>query len=493
MTCTTQQVKLLMKTKQKSTQQQAAAKAGISVKTARKYLKQPVDAQSAKPTPRTYRTRKDPFEPYKVELGSFLKNTPSIQANTLLAYLISKEPLAYHEGHLRSLQRWVKRWWAEQGPDKPVIFCQNILPGRQSQSDWTDMRSLCIEVAGKPFPHLLFHFMLPYSQWEHVTLCHTESLATLTAGYENAVWVLGGVPPEHRTDNLSAATQALGSGREFTLRWKEFLSHYVVEPSRNNPGESHENGSIEKSHDLLKTDIDQQLLLRGSRAFATEKDYEAWVQDIVKRRNHRRQIRLEEELPFLQSLPDRVYHAPIILPVRVNTRSVVAILGIPYSVPSRLIHFVLKAYVYPDFIDLYYGQKCIERLKRSYEKPQINYLHIIDSLIRKPGAFEHYQYQAYLFPSPLFRQAYDDLKAAQPTTGHKHYLAILHLAKLYGEQRVQMALALLSQNQQLPLPEAIKPLVETTRSLDAEVRVKPPILADYDALHHFLGEGQPCR
>ncbi len=210
MTCTKRQVKLLMKAKQKFNQEQAAAKAGINVKTARKYLNQSVTDECVKNPIRKYRTRKDPFEPYKEELESFLTKTPSIQANTLLAYLISMAPELYNEGHLRSLQRWVKHWMAEQGPDKLAIFCQDIKPGKQSQSDWTHMTSLNIEVEGKPFPHLLFHFMLPYSQWEHVTICYCESLETLTQGYENAVWALGGVLPEHRTDNLSAATQCLG-------------------------------------------------------------------------------------------------------------------------------------------------------------------------------------------------------------------------------------------------------------------------------------------
>jgi hypothetical protein len=493
MTCTTQQVKLLMKAKQKFTQEQAAAKAGLSVKTARKYLKQAVTSQCIQNPARKYRTRKDPFGAYKEELESFLIKSPGIQANTLLAHLINKAPTVYNEGHLRSLQRWVKQWSAEQGLDKSVIFCQDLKPGKQSQSDWTHMKSLHIEIGGKPFPHLLFHFMLPYSHWEHVTICYCESLATLTQGYENAVWALGGVLPEHRTDNLSAATQALGSGREFTLRWKEFTDHYGVQPSRNNPGESHENGSVEKSHHLLKTDIDQQLMLRGSRSFATLEEYEKWLQKLMERRNQRRQERLEEELSLLLCLPDRAYHAPIILPLRVNTRSVIMVLGIAYSVPSRLIFFVLKAYVYPDFIDLYYGQKCVQRMTRSYEKAQINYLHIIDSLIRKPGAFEHYQYLEHLFPQPIFRQTYDLLKAAHPSNGHKHYLGILHLAKLYGEQKVLMALQLLVESQQLPLPKTIKALIETAPNPSTHVAVLPPTLADYDHLHSFSGKEVLCH
>ena len=64
---------------------------------------------------------------------------------------------------------------------------------------------------------------------------------------------------EHRTDNLPAATKAAGSKRVFTSRWQELMNHYGVRPSCNNPGISHENGSVEKSNDLLKQAIRQQL------------------------------------------------------------------------------------------------------------------------------------------------------------------------------------------------------------------------------------------
>lgn len=475
-----------MKAKHKYTQAQAAAKAAMSVKTARKYLKGPTDQQIT--APRSYRTKPDPFARHADILDEFLTKAPELQANTLLAYLIEQYPGYYNPNQLRTLQRWVGKWLATKGPDQNIIFRQDIKPGKQSQSDWTCMNDLKIVIAGEIFPHLLFHFMLPYSGWEHVTIGYSESLAELTHGYENAVWQLGGVLPEHRTDNLSAATQKFGNSRQFTLRWQEFLAHYNVEPSKNNAGESHENGSVEKSHDLLKTAIDQHLLLKGSRSFASLKDYNVWLQNIITKRNQGRLTKFNDEILLLQSLPDKKYNAPTIIPVRVHTSAVIIILGIPYSVPSRLIHAVLKAYVYAEEIELYYGNKVVQKMPRSYDVPQIDYRHIIDNLIRKPGAFAQYQYRECLFPLIELKKLYDYLIENYPSNATQYYLKTLQLAKLHGEQNVLSALSLLEESNQPRLPDSIKSLLDNGAKPNITVNVNTPSLAAYDSLHSFRGE-----
>jgi hypothetical protein len=462
----------------------AAAKAGMSLKTASKYLKLdkiPSELERF----RAYRTRQDPFIHHAQEIEDLFQSAPELQAKTLLAYLIENYPGHYHWGQLRSLQRRLQQWRVEGGPDKEVIFRQVIKPGQQSQSDWTHMKHLGVKIAGEDFDHLLFHFILSYSTWESVMVCHSESFETLTQGYEKAVWQLGGILPEHRTDNLSAATQKLGSSRQFTEKWQEFLDFYHVQPSRNNPGQSHENGSIEKSHHLLKTALDQHLLLRGSRSFISLEDYEKFLENIINKRNQGKGAYLLEELSLLKPLPEKKYNAPVILPVRVTTSSLIQILGVAYSVPSRLIGHTLKAYVYGKEIELYYGQKRVEILPRIDKGALVNYRHIIDSLVRKPNAFAHYQYRDCLFPQVGFRQAYDGLIQTYPEKGHKHYLKLLQLAKMHGEQEVLIALQLLEENQQIPLPESVKALLDVPAQRHVMVQVIQPCLADYDSLHSF--------
>jgi transposase len=483
MTITNQQVKLLMKNLKKYTQEIAAAKAGMDVKTARKYINSealPSDMEA----PHVWKTRTDIFALHWDEIEKMLKASPRLQGKTLIAYLIKKYPDYYHQKHLRTLQRRIRDWRAEKGSLQPVIFRQDIKPGKQSQSDYTCMNSLNITINSQTFKHLLFHFILPYSRWESVSLCFSESFDTLVCGYEKAVWELGYVAKEHRTDNLTAATQAMGSRREFTERWQQFMAHYAVTPTTNNPGVSHENGSVEKSHDTLKNAIEQELMLRGSTDFLTQQDYMTFVSSIVAGRNKQRQERLLTEMDFLVELPDKKWHSPIIIRARVSSGSVIQILDAPYTVPSRLIHYTLKAYVYPDEIVLFYGNKKLQTMPRAHVKTLagINYRHIIDSLIRKPAAFSNYQYYEALFPRLCFRKAYDALRDAAPANADKQYLKLLQLAKLHSEQEVAEALELLLEEHQIPTPDVVRSLIDVYAKERLQVYIHQPNVAEYDSL-----------
>ena len=179
----------------------------------------------------------------------------------------------------------------------------------QSQSDYTWCNELGITIAGQPFEHMLFHFMLPYSRWETASIAFTESFESLTEGYAAAVKELGAVATDHRTDNLAAAVP-IGKRKEFQKRWTDFLSHFGVKPSSNTPKESHENGSVEKSHDLLKKSLDQRLRLRGSRDFPSRTAYEEFFRAVIYRRNRERKERLAEELKLLKELPRKSWNEP---------------------------------------------------------------------------------------------------------------------------------------------------------------------------------------
>jgi hypothetical protein len=214
------------------------------------------------------------------------------------------------------------------------------------------MGALNITIGGQPFDHLLFHFMLPYSQFETIMICESESFETLTKGFELGVHESGGVAVEHRTDNLTAATQKMGNDRIFTKRWLEFLAHYHVQASRNNPGVSHENGSIEKSHHTFKTAVDQHLWLRRSRDFKTLEDYQSFLTLIKTKRNFARRPKIAEEIDTLRELPEKRFYEAILLNARVSPSSTIQVLGVTYSVPSRLIGLWLKVVVYRESIDL---------------------------------------------------------------------------------------------------------------------------------------------
>jgi transposase len=480
MTCTNQQVKILMKKQAIHTQEVAAAKAGMHVQTARKYLR-PRCLPSELKKPHPWRTKMDEFAGVWAEVEAFLISAPGLQAKTVFEHLQKKHPGRFKNGQLRTLQRRFQSWRAVNGKEQKVIFRQIHIPGVQSQSDYTDMNALQITIGGEHFKHLLFHFMLTYSRWEDVSICYEESFASLACGYEKAAWRLGAVAPEHRTDNLSAATKKAGGSREFTIRWQKLMEHYGVKPSRNNPGESNENGSIEKSHDLFKTAVDQQLMLRGSRDFISIVAYEEFLEKVLTSRNCVRKDALAEEIDKLRDLPGDKWDACKIVPVRVSPSSVINVENVTYSVPSRLIGYSLTAHIYYDKIRLFYGQKCLQEMPKSKEKLAIDYRHIVDGLMRKPGAFANYQYKEALFPEVCFRQAYDQLIKHSPACGHKHYLSILQLAKMHGEQQVVTALQVLQANGVIPLPDSVKKLLDIPMVIP-KVEVPTPSLLLYDQL-----------
>lgn len=462
----------------------AAAKAGIDPKTARRYL-QSGQLPSQARAERDWRTRPDPFEEVWPEVAGMITNAPGLEAKTLMKWLLARYPGKFQAGQLRTLQRRVRDWRALEGPNHgDVVFPQTIQPGRQSQSDFTVMDELVITIGGQPFPHLLFHFMLPYSRWEAVSICFSETFEALTRGYELAVWELGGSMPDHRTDNLSAATHKLGGGRVFNKRWSEFLAHYDVRPSRNNPGQSRENGSVEKSHDLLCNAIEQALLLRGHRDFTARADYVIFLREVVDERNADRQARLDEERPFLVPLPGKAWNDSAEMTVRVCPWSTIVVLKGVYSVPSRLIGHQLRVLLYADELQIFYGKRLVQQMPRLPKEGgvRVNYRHIVGHLVRKPGAFANYSFREELFPHLAFRRAYDRLRETQGERADKAYLEVLQLAAMGSECDVTLALELLLAEGHEPTAAAVKELTRPRLDAPPLVTVTAPNLAAYDAL-----------
>ena len=181
---------------------QAADLANMDEKTARKY-RQLGRLPSEVAPQRTWRTRNDRFAEFWPEVFEQLQEAPGLEAKTLFQWLQGKHPGKFDDSQLRSFQRGVKRWRATEGPAKEVFFSQVHHPGRLCASDFTHMKSLEITIGGQAFEHLVYHWVLTYSNWESVTICFSESFESLSEGLQNAVWELGGVPQRHRTDRMS--------------------------------------------------------------------------------------------------------------------------------------------------------------------------------------------------------------------------------------------------------------------------------------------------
>jgi hypothetical protein len=253
------------------------------------------------------------------------------------------------------------------------------------------MEELAITIADLPFPHLRFHFVLTYSNIEAVALCFTERFETLAEGLEFCLWQVGGVPQNHRTDNLSAAVQAIepDGQRRWTDGYLALMTHYGMTPSTNTAGEAHENGDVEQAHHRFKEAVDQALRARGSRDFADRASYVAWLQELARKRNQTRQLRWATELDTLCPLPTSPLHPCRELPVTVTRFSTIRVLHNTYSVPSRLIGVTLIVRVRAETLELYVGSTLTLTLPRLHGRfgAHIDERHLIWSLVRKPGAF----------------------------------------------------------------------------------------------------------
>ncbi len=463
----------------------AAAKAGMSERTARKYAHSGHAPSQAK-VPHTWRTRPDPFAEVWPEVEALLRQDSGLQAKTIWAELNERHGGRFTAGQLRTLQRRLLAWRVTSGPDREVFFPQTHLPGEQAQSDFTDMRQLEVVIAGQLFPHLLYHFVLTYSNWEWVSICPSESFESLSAGVQNALWRLGGVPLEHRTDNLSAATHELSEsrGRDFTERYRELIDHYGLRASRNFPGNAHENGDVESANGHLKTAID--LRLRGSRAFVSRDAYEGFLEVCIQARNATRQERIAEELGHLRALPTRPLPAYRESYATVSRSSSIRVLKHSYSVSSRLIGCQLRVRLHADIVELDYKGERVAVMERlvGRDAHRIDYRHIIHTLVRKPGAFRRYIFREALFPSLEFRRAYDALLAEGSDKADLDYVRILHLAAGDGEETVRTVLADLLTQAIIPTYEAVRAMVRGPRTPEGvpHLNITAPDLTVYDRL-----------
>jgi len=280
----------------------AAMKAGMSENTARKYL-EARDTPSRLKKEHQWRTRTDPFEDVWPWVENQLVEFPGLEAKTLFEVLHREYPGRFGEGQLRTLQRRVKIWRATKGPAKEVFFPQRHYPGELGASDFTDMGALGITIQRQRFDHLVYHFVLTYSNWEDASICYSESYESLSFGLQNALWQLGGVPKRHRTDSLSSAVNNLSKTEDFTRRYDGLLRHYGMEGQKTQPGKAHENGDAEQSHNRFKRAVDQGLMLRWSRDFEDRGAYEQFLSKVLSYRNVARQERLKEEMEVLGALP----------------------------------------------------------------------------------------------------------------------------------------------------------------------------------------------
>ncbi len=393
-------------------QEVAAVKVGISVASARR-LESAALLPSQKPA-RQWRTRADPLsEVWESEVIPMLESAPALMAVTILEELQRRYPLRFDDAVLRTMQRRVRQWRAQHGGEREIYFAQVHTPGRLGLSDFTVADELGVSIGGEALLHRLYQFAFAYSGWRHVCIVlGGESFQALTSGLQAALWMAGGVPEEHRTDSLSAAFNNLAERDELTARYRELCAHYDLRASRNNPGVSHENGSIESRQGSLKRALDQALLLRGTRDFIDLASYGQFVAETVGRLNARCARAWEIERASLRALPVRRTIDFEEIDARVSKFGLISVKGVHYSVPSRLVGHRLKVRLHSAHLEAWLGGVQVfecERLRGSAatrHPKRIDWRHMLPSLRRKPGAFARWVLRDAMFPRSEYAEAW---------------------------------------------------------------------------------------
>ncbi len=474
------------------TQTAASARTGISERSGRK-----LDKGELRPWERGerhWRTRLDPFEEvWESEIAPKLKETPCLQPRTLFEYLQAKYPGQYPDSKLRTFQRRVKTWKALHGADKEVMFLQKQEVGRMGLSDFTKLKDVEITINGTPLKHRLYHFRLAFSGWCDVKVTlGGESWTALSEGLQNALWKLGGVPSEHRSDSLSAAYRNLSKAdsEDITRRYESLCVHYHMKASRNNRGKGHENGAVESPHGHLKRRIRQALLLRGNCEFASVAAYQQWIDGITREINRRKQDRIDCERGHLNPLPlirSSDYTEKV---GRVTTSSTISVLRVLYTVPSRLIGERLRLHIFDDRIEGFTGTSRAVTLKRKYAPDHnhrirsIDYRHVIGSLERKPQAFRYSQIRDDLLPDERFRQTWQWIdQELAPRAACKMIVGILSLAHRFDcEDALGDDLITRKQENRMPTLYELQERFGKKSAFIPAVRVKAVSVSDYDTL-----------
>ncbi len=273
-------------------------------------------------------------------------------------------------------------------------------------------------------------------------------------------------------------------------RYDALCAHYGMQPTRNNRGVAHENGSVESSHGHLKKAVGDALLMRGTNDFDGLAGYRRFIDEIVSRKNARSTRRIEAERPSLQPLPGQrtCDHEETV--VTVTSSGGFMLKKVFYTVPSRLIGHRLRARLYDDRLDLFIGGTPLMTLVRGRPDATgkrahvVDYRHVIHALRRKPMALLGLVYRDQLFPRDAYKQTFDRLLERLPAKSAcrlmVNLLALAHERGCEAELAALLAADLAAG--QLPDLEALRARFAPDPAALPEVVVLLTPLAAYEAL-----------
>jgi hypothetical protein len=479
--------RLLTEFNKKGNMKMSAMKAGITRKTAAKYLKLE-DPQAPPKIRHSWRTRADGFADVWPVAEAMLVAAPELEAKSIFEHFLERYPGRFEQRHLRTFQRRVRQWRSMHGAAKEIHFAQISQPGEVIQTDWTHAEKLGITIAGIAYPHLLCHSVLVHSNWEWATRCASESLLSVRSGIQAALSRLGRVPRVWQIDNSSTATRRLSKEakqRGFTEDFLAIAAHFAMEPRTINVGCPNENGDVESLNGHLKRRLRQHLLLRGNAEFCSLEAYDLFLAAVLHKANAGRVVKLAEELELMRELPSTLLPDYQEYEPRVGWQSTIRIKEMAYSVPSRLIGQKVRTRVSETQIEVYCGREVVCTLPRRHGRAGavIDFRHIIADLVRKPGAFAHWRHRESLFPTVVLRKVYDHfVEALGERRGERDYLHLLKLAADTSLDEVEQALGKIMASATLLTLETIRRAMPVSGFEPMEMPQPSASLSEYDLL-----------
>ena len=415
------------------TQQEIASIVGVSRRSVIRYLK---DGKIPSYSRVTKSNRQDPMSEFYDLVKEKLELNYKFPLNELFEFICHKG----YEGSERTLRRKT-RSLRMQLKNNEVFFQREVLPGEIMEGDFTEFY---IEIAGTKRKVYLWVTSLPYSNSYFATPYYHCSFEAFSDGSVQSFNEFQGIAKKYRLDNMSPAVTKILSGKDriVTSRFSQLQSHYKFQQDFCNPAKGNEKGNVEANNKFIKSKINAHISLYNL-SFSSLNAFKEFVWKVCRDHNKRESVSkkfLEESLLSLPPVPFKCFRT-VVVSISKYSLFNLETTGHMYSVPSHLIGLSLEVRIYPDLIEVIHDGKVTCAHQRIYGmKGLVSIMpeHVIDGLLKKPGAMKDWKYRSVLFERPAWNNFYN--KLISKGGRDKDYLKCLKLISKHGRELVTIAM-----------------------------------------------------
>ena len=458
-------------------QQEIANSLGISRRSVIRYLKNGKIPQYSR---RTKSNRIDPMLNYYDEVKVKLEQEPKLPLNELYEFLFQKG----YQGSERTLRRKTRDLRISL-KNNEVFFQRQVNPGEIMEGDFTEFY---LPIGGVKRKIYLWVTSLPYSNAYFATPYYHCSFEAFADGSVQSFNEFGGIAKKYRLDNLSPVVSKVLSGKDrvVTARYAQFQKHYEFEQDFCNPGKGNEKGNVEANNKFIKKKISARISL-NNLSFSSLEAFKEFVWQVCRDHNQKESVQqkfIEENLLNLPATPFKCFRTEV---VSINKYSLFNLskTGHMYSVPSKYVGLSLETRIYPSKVEVIFDGVIICEHKRIYGPRglvSIQVEHVINGLLKKPGAMKDWKYREVLFERPAWRSFYK--KIIENGGKDKDYLKCLKLINKHGKELITIAmeLSLEEGGEEVSALNLSKIITNNINNIE----VINPIRCDLDQYDYFL-------